>query len=86
MGKVRNLCGVYIYSNSRVRGQRTVGKATDLGVWAILSFQKKMVFGGNKEASRRYLGGTELGEDGWSRGYNQSDLKEGKRGMPILVF
>ena len=27
-----------------------------------------------------------LGEDDWSRGDNQSDLKEGKRGIPILVL
>ena len=35
----------------------------------------------NKEASRRYLGGTEMGEDGWSRGDNQSDLMERKKGV-----
>ena len=27
-----------------------------------------------------------MGEDDWSRGDNQSDLKEGKRGIPILVI
>ena len=27
-----------------------------------------------------------LSEDVWSWGDNQSDLKEGKRGIPILVF
>ena len=27
-----------------------------------------------------------LGEDDWSRGDNQSNLKEGKRGIPILVL
>ena len=27
-----------------------------------------------------------LGADDWSRGDNQSNLKEGKRGIPVLVF
>ena len=27
-----------------------------------------------------------MGEDDWSRGDNQSNLKEGKRGIPILVL
>ena len=34
----------------------------------------------NKEASRRYLGGTEMREGGWSRGDNQPDLMERKKG------
>ena len=42
------------------------------------------------EETKRHQRGTwevrNLGEDDWSRGDNQSDLKEGKRVTPILVF
>ena len=42
-----------------------------------------------KETRRQQSGTWEvrnLGEDDWSRGDNQSYIKEGKRGIPILVF
>ena len=52
----------------------------------ILCFKKKLFAakekGGIKEVPGRY---GILGEDGWSRGVNQSEPGKEKRGIPILV-
>ena len=59
-----------------------VGKAADLGVWALLCFKKKLFSAKKKEASRRYLGGTDFGEKMVGLGESTSRNPERKKGHP----